>query len=374
MTQGMKLVRTLAFAALLGLAGTRAMAFQVADAGALNAAVSAIALDEPQKAAVNALIEKHKAGLESKQAATIMVARKALLEPMMSPQASIGPGYRSHLSSKMLDILTSMAAGPDESAINAMIIAGEIATQGSVELVIKGLDSKSASVRRAAAYAAQRTFLALQNHPPAMLQAAAEGLVAALQKRLESETDQHVVLALVQAHIEASRLRGTNGQQFNLGNLAIESLCKALTGRPSMKAAKAFDTVEIQALINAVTGTRDLVGGRAGVVVPNTVQLAAAELGGFIIAHTRRVVAANGLTFEDIARRELYGQSCDAAVTLIGLVGVNMQPGFQMASPGLGELLRKGNQLNDAAFLKGCDDAIAALTKAPFSIPAARLK
>ena len=86
MGHGVKsMVRALSLAAVLGLCGGSAMAFQVAG-GVDNAAVAAIALDAGQKAAVDKLVSDNLAGLSSAKAVDVMKSRRAILEPMMVPQ------------------------------------------------------------------------------------------------------------------------------------------------------------------------------------------------------------------------------------------------------------------------------------------------
>lgn len=369
----MTLVGTLSFVAAMCLSSAVAHAFQVS-VGISRDLIGAIQLTEDQKTTVAKFVQDHRAGLASDKPEEVMAARQALLDPLMTPQASIGTGFRFQFSSDILDSLRPLVSGKsDANAINALIIAGEVGTQGCVELLGQGLTSASPSVRRAAAYGMQRTFLALENHSPAMIPSVAESIISTIEARLKTEEDPQVVLALVEAAIEGSKLRGTNGQ-FNLGNSAIESLCKSLNARASIKGAKAMDPVEIQAVLNAIAGARDLVGGRGGVAVPNTVHLAAAELAGRLLAHGKRVVTANGLGFDDAQRRDLYATACDAGVALAGIAGDKLQPGYKFPSPTLGTSLRKGDKLSDGTFLKGCEDCLAALAGAPFNLPVASFK
>lgn len=372
MGQGaMKRMWSIALATVLCLGAANARAFQAG--GVDSATVGAITLTDAQKAAVDKLVNDHLAGLGSDKPAEVMLARRALLDPMMTPQVQIGTGYRIQFG-KIVDGLKALLSNkPDENAINALVIAGEIGTQQSAELLIEGLKSSSASVRRAAAYGMQRTFLALQNHQPAMYPAVAESMVKVIGERLAAEPDPQDVLALVAAGVEASHLRGENGQ-FNLGNAAIEAVCKGMNARASVKGSNALDAMETQAAINAIGGARDLVGGRGGVNVPNEVQLAAAELAGSVIGNAKRVVEGNGLGFGDAERRHLTGLACDAGVVLAGLAGDKLQRGTKMPEVQLGEALRKGDKLNDGVFLKGCGDVLDALSRAPFNFPAGRFK
>jgi hypothetical protein len=374
MGHGVKsMVRALSLAAVLGLCGGSAMAFQVAG-GVDNAAVAAIALDAGQKAAVDKLVSDNLAGLSSAKAVDVMKSRRAILEPMMVPQVQIGVGYRVYLTSKLVEPLRPLVGGKsEESAINALVISGELATQQAVELLQLGMKSTLPAVRKAAAYGMQRTFMALSNHQAAMLQPVADGMITTIQEQLKSESDAQVVLALVQAGLEASKLRGVNGQ-FNLTNAAIEATCKGLSARATLKGDKALDNVELQALLNAMGGARDTVGGRGGVNVPTTVHLAAAELAGTIVAHSRRVVSKNGIEFSDASAREMYGLACDTATRLAETAGGQLKAGTPFPQVKLSESLRKGDKLNDGAFLKGCDDAIGALSKEPFNFNAAMFK
>jgi HEAT repeat protein len=170
----MKLVRTLSVVAAVGWFASAAPAFQ-ASVGIDREVIAAIQLNDAQKAAVNKLVEDHRSDLASEKAAVVMAARQALLDPLMTPQATIGTGFRLYLSSQLIDSLRPIVAGKaDANAINALVIAGEIGTQPCVELLEAGVKATSPSVRRAAAYGMQRTFLALANHSPAMLQPIAE--------------------------------------------------------------------------------------------------------------------------------------------------------------------------------------------------------
>lgn len=374
MGHGVKsMVRALSLAVVLGLCTGSAMAFQ-AVGGVNNAVVGAIALDAPQKAAVDKLVNDQISGLSSAKAVDVMKSRRAILEPMMVPQVQIGVGYRVYLTSKLVEPLRPLVSGTAEAnAINSLVICGELATQQSVELLQLGLKSTLPAVRKAAAYGMQRTFLALSNHQAAMLQPVADGMITAIQDQLKTESDTQVVLALVQAGLEGSKLRGVNGQ-FNLTNAAIEVLCKGLSARASLKGDKALDNVELQALLNAMGGARDTVGGRGGINVPNNVHLAAAELAGVIVAHSRRVVSKNGIEFTDAGTREVYGLACDTATRLAETAGDKLQTGTSFPKVNLSESLRKGSKLGDGEFLKGCEDALSPLSKAPFNFSAAMFK
>lgn len=372
-------VRGAVLCAMLSLCGAMSHAGQVGSIGGVGRdAVEALQLSDAQKASIDKLVADNREGLASPDAVKVMKARQALLEPMMTPQVVTGSAYRIYFGSRIVDVIRPLVdennkQRTDQNAINALVIAGETGTQSAAELLAVGIKSASPSIRRAAAYGMQRMFLSLATPPAAMLQPVADQMLVTIQERLTAESDAHVALALVQAGLEASKLRGVNGQ-FTMGNASIEGVCRALTARASLRGSKALDIVEVQAALNAIGGTRDLVGGRAGVNVPNNVQLAAAELGGSVISHTRRVVIANGLAFDDSQRRELYGQACDAAVTLIGLAGDKLQPGLPVPNPNLGAALRKADKKNDGAFLKGCEDVILVLTKPPFNLDAAKLK
>lgn len=374
MGHGVKsMVRALSLAAILGVCSASASAFHAAIA-VDNAAVGAIKLDANQEAAVDKLVGDNLAKLSSAKPVDVMTGRRAILEPMMAPQVSIGVGYRTYLSKKIAESLQPLVNGnKEENAINALVIAGELGTQQGVDLLKLGLKSTLPAVRKAAAYGLQRTFMALSNHQAAMLQPVADGMVVTIQDQLKGEADTQVVLALVQAGLEGSKLRGVNGQ-FNLTNAIIEGVCKGLSARASLKGAKALDNVELQALLNAMGGARDTVGGRGGVNVPSNVHLAAAELAGTIVAHSRRVVTASGIEFTDAGKREIYGLACDTATRLAETAGDKLKTGNPFPQSKLSEGLAKGNRLGDGEFLKGCEDAIAALAKDPFNFNAAQFK
>jgi hypothetical protein len=373
-----------ALVAPLGVVGLHGFGPAHAAAQGLPAeVVSALSLSAEQRAQVEAFAAPLRDALSSGEARRVVDARAAALETLASPSVSVA--YRLELSRVLMPALTSLmqtpgAQGADAlGSINAVILAGELATEQSTSLVTQALAlNDRADMRYQAAMALRRTFEAAQRSAPALQPQRAADLVRAIDDRMKVERDPLVKDALIRAGLAAGELRveGFRDASFR----AIEVVARGASGALRERGATPLDDATGDAMIRAAGGVRDaLTAAGQGVRIPESVGRAAAELGGDLIAHSVRAVEAQHLAPQavesDPARRERYAQAAQLGETLVLLSGSALSPGSQVAAKNLGQSLRTATVASDATFALDARAMVGpdgALSKPPFGFERAR--
>lgn len=294
-----------------------------------------------QATAVANYVKDHSANLASNDPQQIRRDRAALLSPLADAQAT--PAFRIRYSEALAPIIRPLAENASEIvAINALVLAGDLATSGGAEILTKAADSSKPAIRYQAAYGLRRTFEALSTMPsPTMRADQIEDAVKLIGTRLSAENDALVIDGLVLASIEAMRIT-------TVRRLAVNTLCTALgTKIKAQKSAIAGDSLA-KAFLRAGTGVRDvLTGSQSGQLSPEAIK-AAAELGGQMIAYCVKTVESKVLT-ADKASRDIHSQLATVGETLV-LLATNLQGATPPASKNLGAKLRDASTQSDASF------------------------
>ncbi len=354
----------LSLALLAPLAPALAQADRLADD-----VVTTIVLNDTQKRAIADFAAAHTPNLSAQEPQTVAKARAALVEPLGN--ARVSAATRLEMSRVLVDPVGRLVSDQREIvAINAVIIAGELATEPATQVLVAALNDQRPTVRYQSAYALGRTFESIRTSAPAIRADRALALIDALQARLAIETDGLVVDAIVRALIDAGRI---DRQDFSqVPPAAVIALSKGMAASIKRQGNKVAEGGLIDAYIRAGLGLRDILAAQR---LPDPAVRAAAELGADLIAHAVRVVEQKALPNQDPAVRSRYARVAAVGETVVLFVGTRLDPTLTFASRQIGDKLQQGTTGGDAAFAvdaRGIVGSNGLVTKPPFSFPGNR--
>lgn len=244
-------------------------------------------------------------GVASADPAASEKARNDLLRPLRC--ADVSRSFRLNFGAATSAELMRLAVSPnDHVAINALRIAGEIATTASTDVLRRGLEDPRAGVRCMAAIGFRDTLRSVAGGTAGIVASNVEPMLDHLARQIESDPDVLVVENLILA-LDATR----NDSAVHLQ--AMRRLASALARR-----AKALRTVEdsdharwqivLVRGIDAVTIPMTDTGGR----VDDAYRVQAALLAGQAVAYVRHRLERDG-----IAGLDLAGTESDSIKTLV---------------------------------------------------------
>lgn len=330
--------------------------------------VSAQSIDDAGRQSIRACVVLSQQAF-GKDDASVESARKQLLRPF---QGSVAPSleFRFAFEKEALTFLKSAATGKNEfAAINAVVVAGHVGTINAQSLLIDRLKDDRAAVRLAAAEGLAGSFRALaQNGPKAVSEREVGPAWAALAARIKDEPDPLVLLACVSALDAASRV--PPGGDFP--RLASDAALASATNVGD----RAIDTsapMHLAALQASRTVLDVLTAGSAQPPLDTAARIMFARFVGDCLRMTQKRLtsaATTGVPSDERAAYVELTKRCENILQLIGIDGFKPGP-----SVGLSELLAKDTPEDDRTFLAKVGLVVGdagTLTKAPFSIPAAR--
>lgn len=360
----MHTVWSVSVAAVLAVSGTPASA-QGIDAGV----VEALTLSPDQSQAIAAFVAQNSRALTSEDPAALRRDRTALLEPLANAQASAA--FRLEYGRALLPRVREMLSNPRELVvINGIVLAGDLATGESAQLLTGLLGDQRPAVRYQASFGLTRTFEAVRLGAPTLRADQVQELARAAGGRLREEQDALVVDALVRCLLAAGELDSPTAA------VALQALADGL-GR-NLRPMNRGDASLGQSLIRSATGARDLLTRARQPSMPAEGSMAAAELAGHLLAHAARVVQnTQGLSTPPASTgepsvRELYAQLSSAAETLVAVAGRQLDATLVLETRNVGQRLRAGTTPEDANFVldaRSIAGPDGVLTKAPFRMP-----
>jgi hypothetical protein len=300
--------------------------------------------------------------------------RDALLQPL--EKANTSAPFRLTYEKSLIPLITQMVGSPKEMVvINGLILAGDLATDRAIEVILGKIGDKAPAVRFQVGYALGRVFQTVVKAPKAARDVVLKGAVKDLEGRIAQEKNAAVLDSFIRAGLDATKI------DF-LQNDAISAVARGV-----IKAAKNLNnpagTREAEALLRAADQLQLVLAqaaGRGVPVDPNTAK-DAAELGGVLIARVVRMVEkkelplAEGKPIDPL--RDTSAQLVSASQKLIQFSGQSLQPGGTFTMPPLVESLKQGTVKGDATFVQDAQLLIGPggmLTKAPFDLPAEKFK
>jgi hypothetical protein len=332
---------------------------------------------QPDRERIRQCVEANKDGLAG-DADQIRRSRRALSAPFENP-ARTSVMFRVEVSRHLTPVLRPLISDSrDLVAANALQLAGEVATVDSISLIPPALEDPRPPVRYAAAYAYKRFFDQVRLSTPAVQAADAVQVIRQrIAPAIEKEKDPHVLDGLARVLESAAMVPaaggagGTGGGAPGVRAAAVEAAATRFGAR--IRAADA-DPGIIPSAIRAGQVLRDAVT-KTGVPVdepdlPDPVRIQVGGYGGDLLVYVRRRLAAAGTGGLPPADRQ----------ALAGLTTVGYSDYFFAASvmnapveriDGIETLVRDGR---DQEFGAAVDRVLAALTRAPFSLPADRFR
>lgn len=221
----------LAAVMVLGLSPARSLA-----QGGIQDLVGKNDLNAAEKAAVKQHVERAVPGLTKEikdpaDALEIKKARDLLLKPLQDAK-TVSLAFRREFSGELLALLQSLAKDKNDlKASNALIIAGELATQSVVDILLNGLKDSRSSVRYAAAYGLARLFDACGKHDPAVTPDKLLAIVTALSEQFRKEADPRVCDGVALAFESALTLTAEKLNNPTFAPATLSAVAKALTDR-----------------------------------------------------------------------------------------------------------------------------------------------
>jgi len=183
--------------------------------------------------------------LSAQDPVRIRDARNHLLAPLADPL--VGVPFRLEYSRQLTPRLESLAQDARPIvAVNALRIAGDLATDRSVEVLLGQLENKDASVRLSAAAGLGRVFEAMRETAPAINPQSATRLMERAAERVVAEPEAHVADALVRALLAAAAVErdefpGLRPRALELASARVADRVKAMGGQAPTPAG--IDTI-----------------------------------------------------------------------------------------------------------------------------------
>lgn len=297
--------------------------------------------------------------LESGDPARVSQARQRVLERLDNPAVSVG--FRLALTEQLTQRLSEIAMRePGLATTNALKIAGELGTSGSLDVIISALSSEHATTRFAAAVAAGATFEVADSPAPPLRERPVNQLIDALTDRITQDPDAEVVAGSMRGLLAARQVsRGPLIPQANRALIMLSQASgKRLAKLESEDTTPAHHQRMLVAAIGTGTGLREMLAD-VGRDVPVEVRQAAGELAGDALAHAYSVVRQDGLPRGQ--DRQIMVQLVDTAEKLVFFAGDG-----QGGSAGLADSMRSGDR---EQFIRGVLSVAGPggqLTEAPF--------
>jgi hypothetical protein len=304
-------------------------------------------------------------------------ARIALTNPLTrrNPSLAFRQGYSKVLGPELAAVVDRKDA---LTAVSALRIAAELATQEGFDVLEKGYASADESIQIAAAGGAARAFEVIRNTPQAAAAGRLTKAIDELGKLFEKTPNADVADAAARALVTALRT-STNA---DVRSRASEVACRGLGNR-----AKAITTITpgdrtLLPLVRIAGEVRDDLTDNTRAPLNQAAQAARREVGGDCIALVARLVRSGQLPAvrreDDAAEkknkevlRPLPTQLVGAGEQIISLVAGSADP----VRSSLAEMIRKPDVSTDAQFLEGAKELLGPgkrMSRPPFSLPDAR--
>lgn len=365
----MKIVRNLRVMILALVLGAGALlpAVPALCAPLAPALISKAALSADERSAVAAFVRDELAGL-SGEPDKVKLSRDHLIAPLGGANVSVD--FRNAMGEVLLPEVDRLIKDPrDLVAVNALRIAGELATSTSVNMVVSALGDARVSVRTAACGALARAFEHTARTSPAINPDNAFTAVRALGGVIEKNTDPILLDAAILALSSAMRVPAA--QMKDVQNAAAAQLATSASQRAQSVGTPEVDGPSVLAVLARAAGSlRDVTvsAAIAGGLPPEALK-AEAGLAGQILAGVSRSAAA-ATTPEDQA---VLGEVTRAAEGLL-LLAVSTLREQNVGRLDLAAALASGPQAFSEALTQRVIGPQGLLIQPPVSFPAGTFK
>lgn len=241
-------------------------------------------------------VGEHAPKLESDLGPEIGRARSALIKPLNNPSVSVA--FRQRYGEVLVPAIERLTRSDRELvAVNALRIAGELATTQSTDLLRAAMRDARAPVRFAAISALGRTFDAIANKAPAIQPARARELLDDVAAHLDRETDPAVIDAGLRVFLSAANVTDTSRFPSLRGD-AVMMVCDRVGRMARAPAAGRAPATLIEACVRVGEAVRNALTDDARRPLSNDraarerIGKAAAGLGGDVLALIARELGA----------------------------------------------------------------------------------
>lgn len=365
--------------ALIALAGVLAcspIAFAQSDLpAALISSTSALTKD--QETEVANFVKPHLDAFQGEDPDKVKSARIALTNPLArrNPSLAFRQGYSKVLGPELAAVVDRKNA---LTAVSALRISAELATQEGFDVLEKGYASTDESIQIAAAGGAARAFEVIRSTPQAAAAGRLTKAIDELGKLFEKTPNPDVADAAARALVTALRT-STNA---DVRSRASEVACRGLANR-----AKAITKITpgdrtLLPLVRIAGEIRDDLTDNTRAPLNQAAQAARREVGGDCIALVARLVRSGQLPAirreDDAAEKQnkeklrpLPTQLVGAGEQIISLIAGSADP----VRTNLAEMIRKPDVSTDAQFIEGAKELLGPgkrMSRPPFSLPDSR--
>lgn len=367
--------------ALIALAGTLALAPVALAQTELPAAVvtASAALSKDQEAEIAAFAKPFLESFAGEDPDKVKAARNALSSPLTNSRRTASLPFRQGYSKVLGPELAAVVDRKNPlTAVSAVRIAAELATQEGFDVLAKGYNSPEESIQIAAAGGAARAFEVVRATPSAVAPGRLTQAVNELGKLLETTNNADVADAAARALVMSLRI-STNA---DVRSQACVVACKGL-GVRAKKITKIEDKDRsLLSLVRIASEVRDDLTDNTRPQLSPAAQTARREVGGDCIALIARLIKGGQLPpvrreddSAEKARKEalrpLATQLVGAGEQIVSLVAGTSDP----IRTNLAELVRKPDVSTDAQFLEGARELLTKrMTQAPFNLAANRFE
>lgn len=342
--------------------------------------VSAPTLSDAQRGQVRQHVTTQSAGLSAESPLEIKRSRDSLLNPL--DQRVVSVAFRQEYSNALAPVIEPLTRSERELVVvNALRLAGELATPAGAALLTQFVGDQRDPVRYAAVSGIRNTLQTMATQPPAITPDRAQSLLDTLVAGLRAEQRPHVLDAYVRALAQAAEVTQGN---VNLRPRALTALAQGMSERLQRAAGGAGGEPAPQALLETFARAGEIV--RNGLTdvrhqLPEEARRAAAEFGGDLLAFVLRGLQASEfpvVNADDDAQAARAKQEQRALATQLvsaGAANVIFATRFEGEPPRLAEKFRPADEASDREFVEGVRSVIGPggiLSKPPFSLPAGR--
>jgi len=326
--------------------------------------ITATRLSTDQERIVRTYAAQHAQGLGSTDAEVRRRARARLLEPLSTPNTSVS--FRLAYSGALVPELDRMTRAEHvEVRLNAIRVAGELATQDASDLVVRAIESDSVETRIMAAFALRRTFETIASQPPAMAEGRVRDLLGRAGRVVEREPDPLVFDAAVRAMTAAG---GIARPTLNLRSDAYRQLAERAGERVRTRRSM-NDLVGVMRTGEALLGVLRTVDG-----LDRQAAIAAGGFAGDALAFVRdRLAASNTPNDEDFSG---LVNLAEIAIPVVAFARTVADPGQSPDAFAHAATLRENRDLT--RFVESVErDILGAggvLARPPFGFPADRFQ
>lgn len=302
--------------------------------------------------------------LRSDRASTRREARARLLRPLTVDGVSVT--FRLGYGRELVPALREMARESEETiAYNALVIAGELATDQASEVLVEHIDDERQAIRYGAAFGLARTFDAVANRAPAITRDQIRRLISLLGERIREEQEPWVMDGVVRALIAAGAI--SSGTFEEVRPRAYSELAQGIGSRVrALRDADEIDDTADTVLISALrTGEaiRDLWLRDAR--LPRDAALATVALSADVLSF---VDQASGWDLSEEHRRMLL-QLTSVSENVIFFARDSLDPDAGARPTQMAEMLRDGHRNRMREELRRMIGSGGTLTREPFNFP-----